>query len=49
MKINQARTLLQQGASAADAAYDTGFADQSHFHRAFKSRVAATPLQYSKT
>ncbi|MBP0600452.1 AraC family transcriptional regulator [Herbaspirillum sp. LeCh32-8] len=48
MKINQARMLLQQGASAADAAYDTGFADQSHFHRAFKSRVAATPLQYSK-
>lgn len=48
MKINRARTLLQQGASAADAAYDTGFADQSHFHRAFKSRVAATPLQYGK-
>lgn len=46
MKINQARSLLQQGASAADAAYDTGFADQSHFHRAFKSRVAATPAQY---
>jgi AraC-like DNA-binding protein len=48
MKINQARALLQQGASAADAAYDTGFADQSHFHRTFKSRVAATPLQYGK-
>lgn len=48
MRINQARTLLQQGASAADAAYDTGFADQSHFHRTFKSRVAATPLQYGK-
>ena len=48
MKINQARTLLQQGASAADAAYDTGFADQSHFHRAFKSRVAVTPLQYTR-
>ncbi|MBO9538779.1 AraC family transcriptional regulator [Herbaspirillum sp.] len=46
MKINQARSLLRQGASAADAAYDTGFADQSHFHRAFKSRVAATPAQY---
>ncbi|WP_016832919.1 helix-turn-helix transcriptional regulator [Herbaspirillum lusitanum] len=46
MKIRQARTLLQQGASAADAAYDTGFADQSHFHRIFKSRVAATPAQY---
>ena len=48
MKINQARTLLQQGASAADTAYDTGFADQSQFHRAFKSRVAVTPLQYTR-
>lgn len=48
MRINHARTLLRQGASAADAAYETGFADQSHFHRAFKSRVAATPLQYGK-
>ncbi|TWC62764.1 AraC family transcriptional regulator [Herbaspirillum sp. SJZ099] len=48
MKINQARALLRQGASAADAAYDTGFSDQSHFHRAFKSRVAATPAQYQK-
>ncbi|MFX6794125.1 helix-turn-helix transcriptional regulator, partial [Acinetobacter baumannii] len=46
MKIRQARTLLQQGASTVHAALDTGFADQSHFHRAFKSRVAATPLQY---
>lgn len=48
MRINRARLLLQQGASAADAAYDTGFADQSHFHRAFKSRVAATPAQYQR-
>lgn len=48
MKINRARALLRQGASAADAAYDTGFADQSHFQRVFKSRVAATPLQYGK-
>lgn len=48
MKIRQARVLLQQGASAADTAYDTGFADQSHFHRAFKSRVAVTPLQYTR-
>ncbi|MCP1574374.1 AraC-like DNA-binding protein [Herbaspirillum rubrisubalbicans] len=48
MKIRQARTLLQQGVSAVAAAYDTGFADQSHFHRAFKSRVAVTPLQYTQ-
>ena len=48
MKINQARSLLRQGSSLSDAAYATGFADQSHFHRSFKSRVAVTPLQYSK-
>lgn len=48
MKINQARQLLQEGSGAADVAYDTGFADQSHFQRAFKARVAATPLQYRR-
>lgn len=48
MRIRQARTLLQRGASTVHAALDTGFADQSHFHRAFKSRVAATPLQYRR-
>ncbi|ASU37642.1 AraC family transcriptional regulator [Herbaspirillum sp. meg3] len=46
MRINLARDFLRHGASLADVAYRTGFADQSHFHRAFKARVAATPAQY---
>ena len=46
MRINLARDFLRRGASLADVAYRTGFADQSHFHRAFKARVAATPAQY---
>lgn len=46
MRINLARDFLRRGASLADVAYRTGFADQSHFHRAFKARVAVTPAQY---
>ena len=46
MRINLARDFLRRGMSLADVAYRTGFADQSHFHRIFKSRVAATPAQY---
>ncbi|WP_050479568.1 AraC family transcriptional regulator [Herbaspirillum rhizosphaerae] len=46
MRINLARDFLRRGESLADVAYRTGFADQSHFHRAFKARVAATPAQY---
>ncbi|WP_051516774.1 AraC family transcriptional regulator [Herbaspirillum sp. RV1423] len=46
MRINLARDFLRRGLPLADVAYRTGFADQSHFHRIFKSRVAATPAQY---
>lgn len=46
MRINVARDFLKRGLPLADVAYRTGFADQSHFHRVFKSRVAATPAQY---
>jgi len=46
MRINLARDFLRRGVALAEVAYRTGFADQSHFHRIFKSRVAATPAQY---
>lgn len=46
MRINVARDFLRRGLPLAEVAYRTGFADQSHFHRIFKSRVAATPAQY---
>lgn len=47
-RINQAKTLLREGRSLADVAYRLQFADQSHFQRAFKRRVAATPKAYSR-
>jgi transcriptional regulator GlxA family with amidase domain len=48
MRIQRARSLLDQGMSLADAALQLGFADQSHFQRAFKQRVAATPGEYRR-
>lgn len=45
-RINRARALLRQGLPLAEVALSLGFADQSHFQRAFKDRVAATPGQY---
>ncbi len=46
MKINKAKTLLKKGNDITSIAIDLGFSDQSHFHRHFKSIVAATPKQY---
>lgn len=48
MKINKAKTLLKKGNDIVSIATDLGFTDQSHFHRHFKSIVAATPRQYKK-
>ena len=45
-RIQRARHLLDQGMGLAEAALHLGFADQSHFQRAFKQRVAATPGDY---
>lgn len=45
-RIRQARTLLRQGTPLAEVALASGFADQAHFQRQFKRRVAATPGQY---
>jgi len=45
-RIQRARGLLDQGMSITDCALQLGFADQSHFQRAFKQRVAATPGEY---
>jgi AraC-like DNA-binding protein len=48
LRIQRARGLLDQGMALADAALQLGFADQSHFQRAFKARVAATPGEYRR-
>ncbi|MDO6762489.1 AraC family transcriptional regulator [Agarivorans sp. 1_MG-2023] len=45
-RINRAKTLLREGSSIADTALALGFADQSHFQRNFKKRLALTPRQY---
>jgi transcriptional regulator GlxA family with amidase domain len=46
LRVDHARTMLSQGASIADAAHSSGFADQSHFTRHFRRRLGMTPKQY---
>lgn len=46
-RIEFAKTRLRAGADLADVGYQSGFADQSHFHRTFVSYTAATPRQYA--
>jgi AraC-like DNA-binding protein len=45
-RITRARAMLRGGESIASVAHALGFADQSHFHRVFRSHVAATPGAY---
>lgn len=46
-RIDYARQRLRAGDTIADVGYQSGFADQSHFHRTFVSYTAATPRQYA--
>lgn len=48
-RIEYCRGLLRQGVPIADAALQSGFADQAHMQRTFKLHVAATPGQYRST
>ena len=45
-RVMQARLLLKSGRTAAQAAVETGFTDQSHLHRHFKRMLGVTPGQY---
>ena len=45
-RIKKARKMLEQGKSLAHAALDAGFADQSHFCRAFKRVTGVAPGRY---
>lgn len=45
-RIQHGQARLKRGAAIAEAAADSGFADQAHFQRAFKQHLAATPGQY---
>jgi len=45
-RVDRARRLLLTGLSIADVSLEAGFADQSHFTRAFKRIVGVTPGCY---
>lgn len=47
LRIDYARRRLRAGDEIADVGYQSGFADQSHFHRTFVRYTAATPRQYA--
>jgi AraC-like DNA-binding protein len=47
-RIRVARRLLEAGEAIADAAFATGFSDQSHLHRHFKRGLGITPRQYQQ-
>lgn len=46
-RVEYAKARLRAGDNIADAGYQSGFADQSHFHKTFVSYTAATPRQYA--
>lgn len=46
-RIRYAQRELKRGRPIAEVALAAGFADQAHFQRQFKRRVAATPGQYT--
>jgi AraC-like DNA-binding protein len=47
-RLDVARQLIRSGSSIANATYDSGFADQSHFNRHFKRRYGLTPFVYAR-
>jgi len=46
IRVNKAKKLLETGVSPIEAALQSGFADQSHFTRFFKSFIGLTPKLY---
>lgn len=46
VRIRQAKRLMAHGCPIADAAYQTGFTDQSHLTKRFKRVFGITPGQY---
>lgn len=47
-QLDRARSMLKTGGALADVAVSTGFADQSHFTRMFKSAYGITPGRWAK-
>ncbi|WP_080873602.1 AraC family ligand binding domain-containing protein [Oceanobacillus timonensis] len=48
VRVNHAKKLLEQGIKPIEAAFLTGFSDQSHLTKLFKSMIGLTPKQYMK-
>ncbi len=48
IRLGEAKKLLEQGASPVEAAFSTGFSDQSHFTNFFKDYIGLTPKQYGE-
>lgn len=48
VRVKRAKAFLAQGRPIAQAAFETGFVDQSHLTRHFKRIVGVTPGQYRK-
>ena len=48
LRVTRACELLRAGASCAEAASATGFADQSHFARHFQKVMRVTPRKYMR-
>lgn len=46
IRIGNAKKMLEQGISPAEAALRTGFSDQSHLTNYFKKLIGLTPRQY---
>ncbi|UPQ89493.1 helix-turn-helix transcriptional regulator [Vibrio sinaloensis] len=45
-KIKRAKVMLKSGEGIVDIAHALGFADQAHFQRQFKRKIAVTPKYY---
>lgn len=46
VRLKKATDLIATGKTLVEAALETGFCDQSHFHKAFKKKFGITPGQY---
>lgn len=46
IRLIRAAKMLAQGKKIADVAAETGFFDQSHFHKAFQRKFGITPKRY---
>jgi len=47
-RLDRARAMMVNGVPAAESAAAAGFADQSHFNRAFKAAFGMTPSAWAR-